>query len=349
MNAQALYYNLQLSVKHRLFTVAQKQAFLEDIAALIEDGIQVNKAVEIVSKTAGGLLTEVANGVLIKLAEGKQFADGLRGWFPDHIVEMVQTGEEGGTLKQSMLAAAASITRRSDAVAMLANSLIYPIVVMCLGFVVMVFINHSVFNSFAGIKPVSEWPSSAQMAVAMANFVQSWWWLTLLVFGGITWGILWLLHSYIGESRVLFDHFPMLSLYRRLTAARFMEMLGLLITNGVVFKKALKILRKSANPYLLSHILTMEYRLSGGKENIAEVLNSGLLNDNDLMRLRVIAQGKGFEHALLRCGRKAATDCMEEVNRIGKIVGALLLVASAFLAAYLVSSVYIVGMTLGGG
>lgn len=349
MDIQELFATIKQRAKYHLFTIPQKQAFLEDFASLVEDGIQVNRVAEIISKTAGGLVSEVANSVLAKLAEGKQIADGLRGWFPDPIIEVLQTGEEGGTLQQSMRVAAEAVARHSNALAILINTLLYPLIILTLSLFLTVFINHSVFNSFEAIKPIAAWPANGQSAVFFANFIQGWWWMVLILIVAGFWGTFRMLHVYVGEFRVGIDHFPVLSLYRKFSAARFMETLGLLISNGVVFKKALKILQRSANPYLASHLLTMEYRLSGGKENIAEVLDTGLLNKHDLMRLRVIAQGKGIEHALVRSGHKAATDTMEALNIICRMTGALLLVFSAGLAAFLVFAVYSVGATLSGG
>jgi len=339
---------LELWFKHRLFTPAQQQVFLEDVAMLVEDGVIVNQAVETIAKSSEGLPVEVANSILHRLAEGKQIADGMRGWFNDTVVEIVRAGEEGGTLADSMQAAAKTVTQTNTAITSLINSLIYPLIVLGLGLVVTVFVKKSVFDSFIAIRPVSEWPSNGQTVMALANIVEYGWWAILLIIIGLLVGFSYLLRNYIGDLRYGLDQVPVISIYRKLTAARFMETLGLLISNGVILKKALKILQRNANPYLASHLLAMEYRLSGGKENIAEVLDTGLLDSNDLIRLRVIAKGKGFEHALIRQGRKAAEQGMQNVQLTGRILGAMLLMCGGGLAAFLVVSIYSVGATLSG-
>ena len=340
------YKQVELWVKYQLFTTKEQQAFLEDVSMLVEDGVIVNQAIETIGKSATGLTVEVANTILIRLAEGKQLADGMQGWFSDTAVEIIRAGEEGGTLAQSMQAAAKTVAQRNLVIGSLISSLVYPIIVLCLALGVMVFVKNSVFNSFATIKPVSQWPGNGQTAMALATFLQDWWWLALMAIIAIVLGFSYLLRYYIGSLWSMIDQIPFLSLYRKLTAARFMETLGLLITNGVVLKKALKILQRHANPYLSSHLLAMEYRLSGGKENIGEVLNTGLLDNSDLTRLRVIAQGKGFEHALIRQGRKAAADGIQVVELTGRILGALLLTLGGGLAAFLVIAIYSIGSTL---
>lgn len=342
------FQQLRHAIRQRLFTLKEQQAFLEDVALLIEDGVIANQAIETISKSGIGLSVEVANAMLMKLAEGKQLADGMQGWFNDTVVEIIRAGEEGGTLAQSMQAAAKTITQRSSAFTSLISSLLYPLIVLCLGLAVTVFIKNSVFESFIALKPVAQWPENGRLVLALANFLEYGWWALVLIVVAIVAGFGYLMRHYIGDMRAGLDKVPIISMYRKLTAAHLMETLGLLLTNGVVLKKALKILQRSASPYLGAHLLAMEYRLSGGKENIADVLNTGLLDENDLMRLRVIAKGKGFAHALIRQGRNAAEQGAKAIQLTGKIAGAVLLLCGGGLAAFLVITIYSLGSALSG-
>lgn len=335
--------HLQKKVKHWLFTPKHQQAFLEDVSSLVEDGIPPNQAVEVVSKLATGLTLDVADNVLIRIAEGKYLADGMQGWFAQPVVEIVRAGEEGGTLGKTLQIASKSLARKTNAIKSLLNSVTYPLVVIILGLAVTIFINHFIFKAFASIKSVSLWPSNAQDAVALANFVEGYWWLIIMFGALLIFLISLLLRNYAGEGRKYLDKIPLFSLYRDLTAARLMETLGLLVTNGIILKKALKILRYNVGPYLGTHLLTMEYRLSGGKENIAEVLDTGLIREYDLMRLRVLAMGRGFEYALSRQGLRANEQTMETVQTMGRILGGVLLTIAAFLAAFLIFAIYSVG------
>lgn len=339
-------WNVVQKTKQLFFTSKEQQAFLEDMASLVEDGITPTQAVSVICKVTTGLMTEVARGVLLRLSEGKYLADGLWGWFPNAVVEIVRAGEEGGTLVKTLRIAAQAVTRKNTAVNALLSSLTYPFIVLILGLVVSVFINHTILQQFAGIKPITQWPSIAQNAVAFAEFVQNWWWLVLLGMIGALWLLIYSLRMYAGNGRKWMDALPVLSLYRHFTAANFMEVLGLLVSNGVILKKALRILSHNATPYLSAHLLTMEYRLSGGKENMAEVLDTGLLDKNDLMRLRVIATGRGLEHALVRQGMRATETGMQRVQTLARLFGGILLSLGAMLAAFMILSVYSVGSIL---
>lgn len=335
-------------LKYLAFSTTKQQAFLEDLATLIEDGVPAKHAVEIVAHASVGLSIEVANDILLKISEGKYLAEGMRGWFPDHIVEIVRAGEEGGALAKTMLSAAVSLTEKNSAMTSVIGSIAYPLAVIVMGSIVAIFINHSIFQTFRSILPAANWPGVGLDVADFASFVQNWWWMVLILCVAIGVAIAGFLRNYVGDARHTIDKFPVIAIYRQVHAARFMQTLGLLIANGVVFKKALKILQYSANPYLAWHLLTMEYRLGGGKENIAEVLDTGLIDSSDLARLRVIARGKGFEHALLRQGKYSLEQSTRSIKTTGRVTGGILLGCAALFAIVMILGIYTTGSSVAG-
>lgn len=325
------------------FTQKHQQAFLEDVSTLIEDGVPANQAVQTVAQMATGSIKTVANNILQKISEGKPIADGMQGWFPQPVVEIIRAGEEGGTLAENLAAAARALAQKSKGLTAIVNSIVYPIAVIVMGLVVSVFVKHSVFANFAAIKPVNQWPTNGQVLYQVATFVESWWWLVLIIIVAFFVMLGRLLQELTGEPRRLMDSLPILYLYRSVTAARFMETLGLLLSNGIILKRALTIMRYKASHYLAWHIFMMEMRLSGGRENIAEVLDTGLISKGDILRLRVIAKGKGFEHALVRLGQLSADQTTKNIELTGKIIGYVLLGIGALWAAFMVFAIYNVG------
>lgn len=338
-----MFDEFQHKIKTLFFTRKQQQAFLEDISTLIEDGVPANAAIQAVADIATGTMKEVADAILEKIAEGKLIADGMQGWFPQAIVEIIRAGEEGGTLTENMSAAARALLQQSKGLGSLVNSLVYPLTVVIMGLAVSVFVKHSVFVNFANIKPVAGWPTNGQILLNVATFVENWWWVILLVTVGVILLIARLLQELTGDIRKFIDTLPFFSLYRDITASRFMETLGLLLSNGIILKRALSIMRYKSSHYLAWHIYNMEFRLSGGRENIAEVLDTGLIPKNDITRLRIIAKGKGFEHALVRLGRLTADRTTRNIDATGKVMGMTLLGLGATWAAFMIFAIYNVG------
>lgn len=333
-------------LERTLFGAKEQQSYLEDLATLVEDGVPANKAVEVLFRIGKGSVKTLSEQVVDVIAQGRPIADGLIGWVPEHIVELIRAGEEGGTLAQNMRVAGETLGRKNEVFGALFNALTYPIVVLITGVSVMIYLKQSVFLQFATIKPVNEWPADGQRLLAMATFFQNWWWLLVMLIIAVIMCIARILVSYTGGLRPMLDKIPLVNVYRSSTAARFMETLGLLIINGIVFKQALSILHKQASRYLGWHISQMERRLSRGSSNIADVLDTGLVTRADIVRLRAIAEAKGFEHALVRLGRYAAKKNVMLLIRVAKVMGGMLLATGALLAMLMVFGIYNVGSSL---
>lgn len=337
---------IQIWFNQLLFTTSEQQALLEDIATLVEDGVPANKATEVIAKIAKGPKKFVLESMLDTISQGKAIADGMKGWFSQATVELIRAGEQGGTLSKNIRIAAESLGAKSDTFASLASSLTYPLIVLIAGCCVLVYMKGSVFNQFASIKPISQWPEQGQQLIAFATFLQNWWWTIVVVLVGVILLVTYLLHNLVGESRRVLDTLPGVKLYRQIVAARFMETLGLLILNGIVFKQALKILQHKASPYMAWHLVNMEFRLGRGRSNIADVLDTGLVFEDDILRLRAIADAKGFEHALVRLGKFAGENAAKTVQKVGKILGGVLLALAALFAGMMVTGIYSVGQSL---
>jgi type II secretory pathway component PulF len=341
------FQNLGRSIKHLQFGGKAQLAFLEDLHTLVADGIPPNRAIEMMTKVTTGISRDVADSLAQKISEGQPLADGMREWFAINIVEIIRVGEEGGALAQTMKSAINSLGQSSSTLGALIGAVLYPLMVIIMACGIMIYLNTTVFTQFRAIKPMSQWPQAGRTLVETANFIQSWWWLSILGLIAIIFIIRKVMANYSGELRSLLDKVPPFSFYRQMVAARFLETLGLLVSNGVVFKNALKVMQYQANPYLASHLIMMEHLLSMGRGNVADVLSTGLVRDEDVLRLRVMAEVKGFEHGLVRMGVLGAEQMTRTLKLIGKIIGGILLAVGAILIIIIVKGIFLTGMSMG--
>lgn len=329
------------------FSRKQQLAFLEDISILIKDGVSAPHAIETVQEiNKNGPQAYVAKIMLQGIAEGKRISESMEGWFSPTIVEIIRSGEEGGTLVKTMSAAILSLAQQSSALTSFFGSTIYPFTVFFMACGVSIFLKHSVFDSFTLIKPVETWPENGQTLMAAATFLEGWWWLLILIVVGIYVLITQILTKVTGNIRYFIDDIPFLSLYRSYSAASFMETLGLLLMNGVPFKNALSIIQRNATKYVRWHISMMHLLLSEGKENIADVLATNMIQDEDLMRLKVMAKGKGLPQALLNLGGQALKRNTKKLKLSGRLFGGMLLAIDMLLVMFMIFAVYGVGSVL---
>jgi type II secretory pathway component PulF len=328
------------------FTRKYQQAFLEDLASLIEDGVPASQAIDVIISVSIGISKKVAEAISMCIAKGQSLADGMQPWFSHAIVEMIRVGESNGALPQTLRACASTYTQYTNTMSTFITAVLYPLSVVILALGITVFIKSSVLSSFLSFKPLATWSDAGKTLYRLGSIMESAWWLILLAIGILTFIINNVLKNLTGEMRRWIDELPLLSIYRATLAARFMEMLGLLIANGVVVRQALSTMQYDASPYLSWHLLQMEYHLSRGQENMGDVLDTNLISRNDLMRLRVIAKGKGFDQALISLGRQARIRTAKRIERTGKITGGLLLLAGTVIAMVIVFGIYTVGSSL---
>lgn len=328
------------------FTTKLQQAFLDDLMALMNDGISANQSIELMSYMSKGVVTKVVDDVLLAIAQGKLIADGLTQWFPAYIVEIIRAGEASGTLTSAMESAVVALGRKNYTLTTVVMSLAYPIAVIVMGFAVIVFLNNSIFHDFKTILPIDQWPMLAQILVAFAVFLQRWWWTVIVIISLLLISTYYLLHNYIGSLRSYFDRIPLISNFRSLTAARLLETLGLLTNNGLLIKQALHIIKEHASPYLNWHIMAMEYRLASGRDNLGEILDTGLVAEADIFRLRVIAKGRDISSALIRLGERASINTNKHLQHNARFTGIVFLCIGAGLAGLMILSIYGVGAAI---
>jgi type II secretory pathway component PulF len=322
-------------------------AFLEDLYTLVNDGIPPNRALDMLTQVSTGINQDVAASIAKKISEGQPLADGMREWFNPNVIEIIRVGEEGGALAETMKSAINSLGQSSSTIGAFIGALAYPLMVNLMACAIIVYLNGSVFEQFKSIKPMAEWPDAGRQLVFVANIIVNWWWIMIIAIVAIVIGLGRLMRTYVGELRPVLDKFPPFNIYRRFCSARLLETLGLLVANGVIFKSAIKVMQYQANPYVLSHLVMMEHYLSAGKSNIADVLGTGLIDPADVMRLRVMAEVKGFEHGLIRMGVHGSEQTTKTMKLIGKIFGGVFLAIGAGLIIIILRGILLTGMSLG--
>lgn len=347
-DSQELLSGIKQYINRFRFGGKAQLAFLEDLYVLVNDGIPPNRAIDMMTQVTTGVSRDVALAISQKISEGQPLAEGMREWFSNSVIEIIRVGEEGGALAETIKSAVNTLGQSSSILGTLIGAISYPLMVIVMACAIIIYLNKSVFVQFAQIKPMSQWPPAGQQLVFTANIIQYWWWIVILGVVGVIILVRKIMELYTGELRPILDNIPPFTLYRQISAARLMETLGLLVANGVVFKSAIKVMQIQANPYVAGHLIMMEQLLSTGKGNVADVLSTGLISEKDVLRLRVMAEVKGFEHGLVRMGVHGGEEATKKLKLVGKLLGGLLLAVGALLIMIIVRGIFLTGMAMGG-
>jgi len=335
-----MFKRLERGWRYGYFTREKQRIFLEDLSVLIDDGVPIHQAVATIWKISSGILKRVASKIARSIAQGKQLADGMQGWFARPLIEMIRAGEVGGTLTKTLKFATKSVRQQQEVLKQFIEALLFPLIVLAVALGFLISVDQLVLKNFLVIKPLLEWPCVSKFIYQLGFIVEGWLWLVLLFLFILIYGSVQILQKMTGQLRSRLDKLFFIELHHEMIAARFMEMLGLLLSNGVVLKEALGIMHRDSSPYLSSHLLQMELALSSGQKSIAEVLDTQLIGAGDRVRLQVIASRRGFEYALMSLGWRAKQRVNRKIVRIGKLIGGFILILGSLLVMMVVLGVY---------
>ncbi|MFH1097715.1 MAG: type II secretion system F family protein [Candidatus Desantisbacteria bacterium] len=130
---------LKIPVFGSLFRKIAVTRFARTLGTLVRSGVSILEALEIVAKTSGNKIVELAvMGARSSIREGERITDPLRecGVFPPMVIQMVSVGEETGALDTMLMKIADYYDREVDSAVSTLASLIEPLMICVLGIIV---------------------------------------------------------------------------------------------------------------------------------------------------------------------------------------------------------------------
>ena len=237
-----------------------------ELATLLEAGLPLDRSLNVLIELTedNERLNHLLAEILEKVKAGSTLADALESQanvFSGFYLNMIRAGELGGNLESVLARLSVYLEESQELKDTVSTALIYPAFLMVMSlasllglltFVVPQFI--TMFES-AG----KELPVSTQVVVAMADWLQSYWWLLLLIFASV--------YGYMkyqfadAQKRVVWDArllaLPLVGdIIRNLETASFSRTLGTLLANGVPILTALSIAQNTVANQVLAAVLS---------------------------------------------------------------------------------------------
>jgi general secretion pathway protein F len=222
------------------------------LATLMGAGFPLVSAMEaVISQTASARLKTVLAHLREKIVEGQSLADALQAYphiFSAVYTNMIRAGEASGTL-ELVLERLADISERQEAMkGRIRAALTYPILMLLLGSAILFFLMTHVVPNITGIFFEMEraLPAPTRILIQVSDFIQRY---LIFILAALPLALL-ALRSLLktARGRRLFDQtlyrLPVVrSILKKLAAARFAQMLGSLIENGIPMLSALRVVR----------------------------------------------------------------------------------------------------------
>jgi general secretion pathway protein F len=272
---------------------------MEALASLIEEnrGFWRNMLVDIKEKVAGG-------------ASFSKALDGYEKIFPEFYVNMVAAGEASGNLDMVLIRLADFLESQANLKSKVRASMIYPLIMICVGFVVLSFMFTFVIPKITKIFKDTEsaLPFITVILVTISDIFQNYWWLLT----GMLIASIFGLRRLKERNKEFVDRFILRlpgNIYQSLYFARFTRTLGSLLEGGIPVLKALELSAKSIGNKVL------EIKVQEAVKQIAEGARiSASLEGFPPVLLQLISTGER-SGKLVEILKKAADSYEEEFSR----------------------------------
>jgi general secretion pathway protein F len=311
--------NVREAVFQRRFALLQRPdvsllpSITRQLSTLLSSGVTLMDAITSIAEEQRGFWKNVLVNIKEKVAAGASLSkafDEYQTIFPEFYVHMVAAGEASGNLDNVLGNMADFLESQASLRSKVRTSMIYPVFMVCVGFVVLSFLFAFVIPKITRIfkDTQSALPFITVVLIAASDIVQHYWWLVIGALAGAVFGF-----KRLREKNRLFIDRVILRLPgnipQSLYFGRFARTLGFLLEGGLPVLRALELGAKSMGNE------SLEKRVNEAGKRVAEGARlSSSLEGFPPVLLQLIATGERSGQ-LVPILKKAAASYEEEFSR----------------------------------
>ncbi|WP_349431828.1 type II secretion system F family protein [Methylomarinum sp. Ch1-1] len=324
--------------------------FTGELATLLESGLPLDRSLQILAELAeeNEKLSKLISHVLEKVKGGSSLADALEaqaGIFSRFYLNMIRAGEMGGNLGDVLVRLAEYLERARELKDTVVTALIYPAILLIMSlaslFVMLTFVVPQFTEMFASAGQALPLPT--QIVVALAEGLQSYWWvLLLIVIAGSSYMKAQLAdpaRKKIWDARFL--SMPLFgNIILSMEIANLTRTLGTLLGNGVSILKALGSARETVSNSVLADLLEQaEQRLKEGANMSEALLHSERFPKLAVQMIKMGEETGRLEDMLLRVASIYDKQLRTAIQRMLALLEPALIITLGLMIAGIIVSI----------
>ena len=283
------------------------------LSTLLSSGVTLMEAITSIAEEQRGFWKNVLVSIKERVAAGSSLSKAFEEYqaiFPEFYVHMVAAGEASGNLANVLGNMADFLESQASLRSKVRTSMIYPVFMVCVGFVVLSFLFAFVIPKITRIfkDTQSALPFITVVLIAASDIVQHYWWLLIGALAGAVFGFKRLRE----KNRLFIDRLILRlpgNIPQSLYFGRFARTLGFLLEGGLPVLRALELGAKSMGNE------SLERKVNEAGKRVAEGARlSGSLEGFPPVLLQLIATGERSGQ-LVPILKKAAASYEEEFSR----------------------------------
>ena len=311
--------NVREALYQRRFALSRRPdisllpSITRQLSTLLSSGVTLMEAITSIAEEQRGFWKNVLVSIKEKVAAGSSLSKAFEEYqaiFPEFYVHMVAAGEASGNLDNVLGNMADFLESQASLRSKVRTSMIYPVFMVCVGFVVLSFLFAFVIPKITRIfkDTQSALPFITVVLIAASDIVQHYWWLLIGALAGAVFGFKRLRE----KNRLFIDRLILRlpgNIPQSLYFGRFARTLGFLLEGGLPVLRALELGAKSMGNE------SLERKVNEAGKRVAEGARlSSSLEGFPPVLLQLIATGERSGQ-LVPILKKAAASYEEEFSR----------------------------------
>ena len=324
--------------------------FTKELATLLQAGLPLDRSLVVLMDLIeeDSKIHKLIKNVLQQVKGGANLADALQSEssaFSRFYINMLRAGEAGGSVDVVLSQLSEYIEKSKELKDTVSTAMIYPIilVVMAVGsvFLLLTFVVPQFTEMFESAG--KELPISTQIVVGTAEWLQSYWWVLLILGTGTYFTMRYELT--VGPRKARWDgvilSIPLLGeIIRNMSTTNFTRTLGTLLSNGVPILTALGIVKGTlGNLVLVQALSEAEENLKQGKDMSSALIESGQFPKMATQMIKMGEETGKMEEMLERTANTYDKQLKITIERMLAMMEPILIVTLGLLIAGIIISI----------
>lgn len=347
-------------------TTKDKVLFSRQLATLINAGLPIIQSLRSVSSQTSNKKFQVIISQIIADVEGGMPLSKAMSKYPNVFnqvyLSLIAAGEASGTLDKALERLATQQEKDAELISKIRGAMAYPIIVII---VMILVVGFMIIKVLPQVKVLYSGLSGAHLPfitvwlLDLSDFLVKFWWLVIILFGGLFFGLFrWVRYTPGGRramDKIKIKMWPTGPLFMKMYMARFARTASTLVASGVPLIQVLEITGKAINNVWIEDALKRATeKVKGGKS-----LSSALQKEPDFLELvpnmlSIGEQSGSMEQMLSRTADYYEREVDEQIKSISTLIEPVLMILLGVVALIIVAAILlpIYGLAnqgLGGG
>ena len=257
---------------------------------------------------------------------------------------MVRAGSEGGFLEDALERVGSFVEKQEEIKGKTMGAIAYPVFVMFVGVVVvsvlLIFFVPQFDEIFSQMRAKGQLPQATEILLGISKIMTNYWWVLLGVVAMVGLALNQYLKTPKGKHNADFLKIktPLLgSVFLNLAVARFCQVLGTLLQNGVPILRSLEISRHAAGNLILSEsIEAASEEITAGQRLAKQLEKSGHFPQTVVEMISVAEESNSLDSVLVTISENLERTTFRRLETVVRLLEPMMLLLLAAMVMFVV-------------